>query len=394
MINIVGIGLSQWDTGRIVKVTDSEATHVHFANPGDSHAVIRELQDGETKIPAYLLQTGKALNAYAVLDKGNDCVVTLETRAFAVRKREKPRNYVYEDDQRNYIYTLIEDAKAAADAANKVAKDLRDAKDRGEFNGPKGDPGEGSVKTVNGVSPDENGNVDLQNSLIVTFDFSNNTSSHDTRQIREAADKGVNVYACVYDSYAHLSAYGDDYASFIRFTDENIHGFYEVYNTNEFVEHEFQYATQAAFDGLVEDLHSTVKSVNGIAPDANGNLELKNAFIVNINLADMTSDSGPSEFLWHVLNEGGPVFARLHFLGDDLGQYIPLSWTNGETAFFLRVSDDNVHDLFIVDENYEVQRFELDYSGFVRNVDFDKTVGDISAALDHIIALQEELIGT
>ena len=117
MIQIIGPQFSQWDVGRKVKVTDSEATHIHFANQGDSKAVIIDIINGEAKIPDFLLQTGKTLIAYAVLDG-----VTLESKSFPVRKREKPENYVYEDDQRNYIYKLITDAQEAINAASEAAE--------------------------------------------------------------------------------------------------------------------------------------------------------------------------------------------------------------------------------------------------------------------------------
>lgn len=115
MIQIAGSNLSQWDVGRSVSVSDSKATHVHFANQGDSKAPIIKIENGEAKIPDYLLQTGKALNAYAVLDG-----VTLESRSFAVRKRERPENYVYEDDRRNYIYELITRAEDAVEKLGSI----------------------------------------------------------------------------------------------------------------------------------------------------------------------------------------------------------------------------------------------------------------------------------
>lgn len=130
MIQIVGPKLNQWDVGRSVSVTASEATHVHFANQGDSKAVIMEIVEGKAKIPDYLLRSGKTLLAYAVLDG-----VTLEAESFGVTKRERPENYVYEDDQRNYIYELIANAERAADNANAVAEELRTAKESGEFDG-------------------------------------------------------------------------------------------------------------------------------------------------------------------------------------------------------------------------------------------------------------------
>lgn len=131
MIQNVGPQLSQWDVGRSVSITDSEATHIHFANQGDSRAVIIEIEAGSAKIPDYLLQTGKTLIAYAVSNG-----VTLEAKSFSVRKRERPESYVYEDDQRNYIYKLIADAetavveaKAATQHASETAETAAEAAD-------------------------------------------------------------------------------------------------------------------------------------------------------------------------------------------------------------------------------------------------------------------------
>ena len=117
MIEIVGTALNQWDTGRVVHITGIEAEYAHFANKGDSKAVIMGVVDIEAKIPDYLLQTGKPLCVYAVKDG-----VTIESRTFSVRNRERPENYVYEDDQRNYIYELITSAEKAVAAAYKAAE--------------------------------------------------------------------------------------------------------------------------------------------------------------------------------------------------------------------------------------------------------------------------------
>lgn len=116
MIHNVDPQLSQWDVGRSVEVSGTNATHVHFANQGDSKAVKIEIKEGSAKIPDYLLQTGKTLIAYAYLDG-----VTLESKSFSVRKRPRPEDYVYEDDQRNYIYEWISSAEKAAAAANEAA---------------------------------------------------------------------------------------------------------------------------------------------------------------------------------------------------------------------------------------------------------------------------------
>ena len=122
MIEIIGPALNQWDTGRSVKVTDIEAGHVHFANKGDAKAVIMEIVDSQAKIPDYLFQTGKQLCVYAVKDG-----VTLESKVFYVKHRERPENYVYEDDQRNYIYELISKAETAIEGAYSAYEDAHAA---------------------------------------------------------------------------------------------------------------------------------------------------------------------------------------------------------------------------------------------------------------------------
>jgi hypothetical protein len=140
MIEIIGTDLYQWDTGRSVDVTTAGATHAHFANVGDSKAPSIKLVDSRAKIPDYLLQTGKQLCVYAVKDG-----VTIEKKIFSVKKRERPENYVYDEDQRNFIYELITDAQSAtseaygaAAEAERVYQELLAAKENGEFNGKNG----------------------------------------------------------------------------------------------------------------------------------------------------------------------------------------------------------------------------------------------------------------
>ena len=100
MIEIIGAELNQWDVGRVVKITGIEADHAHFANKGDSKAVIMGVVETEAKIPDYLLQTGKQLCVYAVKNG-----ITIESKTFYVKNRERPEEYVYEDVIHSvYIY--------------------------------------------------------------------------------------------------------------------------------------------------------------------------------------------------------------------------------------------------------------------------------------------------
>ena len=122
MIEINGSALTQWDVGRSVKITGIEVEYAHFANKGDSKAVVVGVVDIDAKIPDFLLQTGKELCVYAVKDG-----ITVESKTFYVKKRERPENYVYEEDQRNYIYELITDAEKAAESANQAADRANEA---------------------------------------------------------------------------------------------------------------------------------------------------------------------------------------------------------------------------------------------------------------------------
>ena len=125
MIHNVDPQLNQWDVGRRVNVSDTNATHIHFANQGDSKAVKIDIEAGSAKIPDYLLQTGKTVIAYAVLNG-----VTLESKSFPVRKRPRPEDYVYEDDQRNYIYELITNAEDAVVNANLATQNANEAAEK------------------------------------------------------------------------------------------------------------------------------------------------------------------------------------------------------------------------------------------------------------------------
>lgn len=136
MISVVGSALYQWDTGRRVTVTDIEADHVHFSNKGDSKAVVMDITDSQSKIPDYLFQTGRQLCVYVVKNG-----ITIESCVFPVIPRERPENYIYEEDQRNYVYELIESAEQATEAAKNAAEEILAAKERGDFNGPQGPAG-------------------------------------------------------------------------------------------------------------------------------------------------------------------------------------------------------------------------------------------------------------
>lgn len=137
MIEIVDFkrGLHQWDVNRTVRITDIDADKVHVANIGDSKAAILDIFNSEAKIPNFLLQTGKQLCVYAVKNG-----VTVASKTFFVTHRERPENYVYEDDRRNYIYELIGEMETAIANANEAADRANHAaRNAGVFVGVAGD---------------------------------------------------------------------------------------------------------------------------------------------------------------------------------------------------------------------------------------------------------------
>ena len=171
MIHNVDPQLSQWDVGRVVSISNSEATHIHFANQGDSKAVIIEIENGSAKIPDYLLQTGKTVIAYAVKDG-----VTLESKSFSVRKRERPENYVYEEDDRNYIYKLITDAEAAVVNAKQATTNANTATESA------------TIATTNANVATNSANLAAQNANTAT-----ENANQATKDVNEAVTKANNA---------------------------------------------------------------------------------------------------------------------------------------------------------------------------------------------------------
>ena len=168
MILNVDPQLSQWDAGRSVSISeDSKATHIHFANQGDSKAVIIEIVDGTAKIPDFLLHTGKTVIAYEVLNG-----VTLGSRSFPVRKREKPESYIYEEDHRNYIYELISNAETAVADATWASENAKIAATTANLASTKA-----NEATISASVASESANLAAQNANEAAFKASNTAKS-------------------------------------------------------------------------------------------------------------------------------------------------------------------------------------------------------------------------
>lgn len=232
MIEIVGVPLTQWDVNRKVEVT-GEAEYVHFANAGDSKAVKLPLIDGMSEIPEYLLQTGKALNVYAVLDG-----VTLESRSFAVRKRERPEDYIYEDDQRNYIYELIDDVNEAIKNANDAAEELREAIKNGDIVIPEGGGAEVLNVWVEGTEAD-----------------------HTSGEIFDHVSNVRGPVQLQYNDMYYQLLRADDCVAWFGYIDDE--GFANIVcvNGNEIEEYHFDYVPASHFDKVIGDISTALDSI-------------------------------------------------------------------------------------------------------------------------------------
>lgn len=131
--------LYQWDVNRRV-VVNCDCQEVHFSNSLDGEALVVETytEDGTryANIPNILLQSALPLNVYAYVCGGER--YTQRAALLEVNPRSKPADYVYtETEVKNY------------EALEARIKKLEE------------NAGGGTVKSVNGKTPDENGNVEI-----------------------------------------------------------------------------------------------------------------------------------------------------------------------------------------------------------------------------------------
>ena len=133
----------QWDLDRQIIVNEDTCGEVHFCNGTTDCALVCVVyqQDDQrgVDVPNILLQTAKPLTAY-LYRKGSDGSLTRHRQTFQVMARNKPDGYVYTETEAKSWDALEERIRVL------------------EENGTGG----GTVKSVNGVSPDEAGNVEIE----------------------------------------------------------------------------------------------------------------------------------------------------------------------------------------------------------------------------------------
>ena len=207
--------LWQWDTKRKLTV-DAECSQVHFSNKVFGRSIDVDVVDGAAEIPDILLQTDRDLTAWAFVGTAENGYTKI-SKVFKVNRRNKPADYVFTPTEQTTLEEIkerLDDLEAIQDpdaiknavddylANNPVQVDEKDptvpewAKQpnppyvkipdklpnphainftgavNASYDGSRAveikipDSGgnvdlTGVVKSVNGVTPDENGNVEI-----------------------------------------------------------------------------------------------------------------------------------------------------------------------------------------------------------------------------------------
>lgn len=108
------------------------------------------------------------------------------------------------------------------------------------------------------------------------------------------------------------------------------------------------------------------------------------AEVLNVWVEGTETDHTSSEIFSHVDHQRGPVQLQYNDV------YYPLLRADDSVAWFGYINDEGYATVVCVNGN-EIEEYHFDY---VPASHFDEVIGDISTALDSIIAIQEELIGT
>ena len=89
--------LYQWDTNRMLSVSDETVEIVEFQLISSSEILPVEVKYGMVEVPNILLQSGKDIIAYSSCI--SDGQLTKLYTVFSVRKRQKPSDYVYTETE-------------------------------------------------------------------------------------------------------------------------------------------------------------------------------------------------------------------------------------------------------------------------------------------------------
>lgn len=175
--------LWQWDTGRKLTV-DADCSQVHFSNKVFGRSIDVDAVGGVAIIPDILLQTDRELTVWAFVGTSENGYTKI-SKVFKVNKRNKPSDYVFTPtDQATLgeILNRIEDLekRPSGDVSKEdIQNAVNDYLDKNPVSVVEKDPTVpdwakqtskpkytakevGAVATVNGTSPDGNGNVQIK----------------------------------------------------------------------------------------------------------------------------------------------------------------------------------------------------------------------------------------
>ena len=163
----------QWDVGRVVRckaVDGKRVDEIHAWNKAVTNAAVLETWEENgwlcAKLPSIFLEKANVVYVYAVM-RTEQGEITIEHAEFDVEGRKKPDDYVAGPDE---ILKWV--------ALEQRMDELEDAFERIDTKG-------NVVRTVNGVGPDEDGNV-----VVDTVDEEQIGAAVD-KALQEAKDSGV-----------------------------------------------------------------------------------------------------------------------------------------------------------------------------------------------------------
>lgn len=152
--------LTQYDYGQRLVIDGIELPsnyEVFFSNSERSNATTSIGDSTGVDIPDWVLESGECIFIWVFLHTGSDDGETVATGVIKVNPRSKSVNEPPTPQQLDVISQLmaalnvsVEEAQAlAADIPVRIQTALQEAKDSGEFNGPKGDTGAVFTPSVN-----------------------------------------------------------------------------------------------------------------------------------------------------------------------------------------------------------------------------------------------------
>lgn len=107
--------LFQWDTNRLLEIYGlnfDKAPEIHFTNDKTSRAIVKQSMPGDdgsynVKIPNALLEEAKDITIYICGHNGDE-FISYYSMSIKVKARNKPEDYIAEDDEKIYSYIALE----------------------------------------------------------------------------------------------------------------------------------------------------------------------------------------------------------------------------------------------------------------------------------------------